>query len=303
MSTPAAIPTIPTTPDGRPERPVLVTAIAILDLVGAGLAGLLGVACVIGGIAGAANGDTEASWAVALGIAFLGVAALYGAAGIGMLMLKRWGWGLQLAGSILGLVLGCLGMIVNALIIAYLVQSSTRLAFSGRRVDELSDDERRRLASAPPGSQAAVVVAIVAVVLLVGIALTGMMAAIAVPNLLNAIQRGKQKRTMGDIRTVATAAESYAIDYNAYPAAETIDELAAVLQPTYTKVLPTRDGWNRPLDVAMRRDGYVVRSGGRDGAYDPADPWGYAEGSTTNFKDDIVFSSGRFVRWPDGAQQ
>ncbi len=36
--------------------------------------------------------------------------------------------------------------------------------------------------------------------LLIVVAIIGMLAAIAIPNLLNALQRGKQKRTMGDIR-------------------------------------------------------------------------------------------------------
>ena len=32
---------------------------------------------------------------------------------------------------------------------------------------------------------------------------------------MNAIDRGKQKRTMADIRAVATAVDSYAVDHNA----------------------------------------------------------------------------------------
>src|ERR1017187_4807090 len=41
--------------------------------------------------------------------------------------------------------------------------------------------------------------------LLLVIAIIGILAAIAIPNLLNALQRGKQKRTMADMRTLATA--------------------------------------------------------------------------------------------------
>ena len=48
--------------------------------------------------------------------------------------------------------------------------------------------------------------------LLVVIAIIGILAAIAVPNLLNAVQRGKQKRTMSDMRALATAIEAYAVD-------------------------------------------------------------------------------------------
>ena len=41
--------------------------------------------------------------------------------------------------------------------------------------------------------------------LLIVVAIIGIIAAIAIPNLLNAIHRGRQKRTMADMRTVATA--------------------------------------------------------------------------------------------------
>ena len=55
--------------------------------------------------------------------------------------------------------------------------------------------------------------------LLIVIAIIGILAAIAIPNLLNAVQRGKQKRTMSDMRALATAIESYAVDNNVYPTA------------------------------------------------------------------------------------
>ena len=45
--------------------------------------------------------------------------------------------------------------------------------------------------------------------LLIVIAIIGILAAIAIPNLLNAVQRGKQKRTMSDMRALATAIEAY----------------------------------------------------------------------------------------------
>ena len=57
--------------------------------------------------------------------------------------------------------------------------------------------------------------------LLIVIAIIGILAAIAIPNLLNAVQRGKQKRTMSDMRALATAVEAYAVDNNNYPQAAT----------------------------------------------------------------------------------
>src|SRR5437879_282691 len=55
--------------------------------------------------------------------------------------------------------------------------------------------------------------------LLIVIAIIGILAAIAIPNLLNAVQRGRQKRTMSDMRALATAIESYSVDNNNYPSA------------------------------------------------------------------------------------
>ncbi|MEO6327242.1 MAG: prepilin-type N-terminal cleavage/methylation domain-containing protein, partial [Thermoanaerobaculia bacterium] len=50
--------------------------------------------------------------------------------------------------------------------------------------------------------------------LLIVVAIIGIIVAIAIPNLLNAIQRAKQKRTMADMRSIGTAIEAYAIDHN-----------------------------------------------------------------------------------------
>ena len=63
--------------------------------------------------------------------------------------------------------------------------------------------------------------------LLIVVAIIGIIAAIAIPNLLNAIDRGKQKRTMVDMRSIGTAVESCAIYINYYPTAGDIATLSA----------------------------------------------------------------------------
>ena len=55
--------------------------------------------------------------------------------------------------------------------------------------------------------------------LLIVVAIIGIIAAIAVPNLLTAIQRSKQKRSMADMRAIGTALGSYQTDYDKYPTA------------------------------------------------------------------------------------
>src|SRR3954451_19149870 len=88
--------------------------------------------------------------------------------------------------------------------------------------------------------------------LLIVVAIIGILAAIAIPNLLTAMQRSKQKRTMADMRSIATAWEARATDTNRYTAAGGLSlpstsigqsALAGMLAPTYIKLLPSKDGW------------------------------------------------------------
>src|SRR5213075_2606 len=94
--------------------------------------------------------------------------------------------------------------------------------------------------------------------LLIVVAIIGILAAIAIPNLLTAMQRSKQKRTMADMRTIATAWEARATDVNRYNAAGvtlptgavTITNLVSYLSPTYVKTFPQKDGWGNPWGLA-----------------------------------------------------
>lgn len=53
--------------------------------------------------------------------------------------------------------------------------------------------------------------------LLIVVAIIAILAAIAVPNFLEAQVRAKVSRAKSDMRSIATALESYAVDYNKYP--------------------------------------------------------------------------------------
>jgi prepilin-type N-terminal cleavage/methylation domain-containing protein len=55
------------------------------------------------------------------------------------------------------------------------------------------------------------------IVLLIVVAIIAILAAIAVPNFLEAQTRAKVSRTKSDMRSMATAAEMYRVDYNYYP--------------------------------------------------------------------------------------
>ncbi|HEV7425486.1 MAG TPA: prepilin-type N-terminal cleavage/methylation domain-containing protein [Thermoanaerobaculia bacterium] len=153
--------------------------------------------------------------------------------------------------------------------------------------------------------------------LLIVVAIIGILAAIAIPNLLTAMQRAKQKRTMADMRTIATAWEARATDVNKYNAAGALvlpgttitnDSMDLILSPTYIKSLPKVDGWgtawiylaDQALTSTISAQQYAITSYGRDGKSSgtPA-----AVGSTTNFDCDIIYSQGGFLQYPEGVQQ
>ncbi len=137
--------------------------------------------------------------------------------------------------------------------------------------------------------------------LLIVVAIIGIIAAIAIPNLLNAINRGRQKRTMADMRSIATAVESYAVDNNYYPpSVTTAAGLGGYLTPTYIKRLPSNDGWNQAMSFNTDSAGrhYTIISYGRDKVFNTT----FIGTQTNNFDCDIWYQDGTFTQWPEGVQ-
>jgi len=136
--------------------------------------------------------------------------------------------------------------------------------------------------------------------LLIVVAIIGIIAAIAIPNLLNAIDRGKQKRTMADMRSLGTAVESYAVDNNVYPVATDATTLKTIIEAgAYIKNMPTSDGWTNPFQVASATGEYTLFSTGKD----TTNGSNCATGTTRVFTDEICFINGQFLRYPAGSQQ
>lgn len=152
--------------------------------------------------------------------------------------------------------------------------------------------------------------------LLIVVAIIGLLAAMLIPNLIDAMQKAKQKRTMADQRLIGTGMMSWLTDQATAAAAGAssgildlskyspigYSALEAELVPQYLQALPQRDGWKRDFDFyfdAASPESAVmaIRSAGQDlvpatdaytpGAFDPTD---YAQ--------DIVWADGFFVRWP-----
>lgn len=151
--------------------------------------------------------------------------------------------------------------------------------------------------------------------LLIVVAIIGLLAAIAIPNLLNAMHRAKQKRSMADMRTIATAWEARAVDAQTYrvsaalmtwPAVtQEVGSLEAALTPTYVAKIPLYDGWSNTFKVGISGSGdsYSVASLGADRVQNITVTESSAGAITTKSYDcDIIFSDGTFVVYPEGVQ-
>jgi type II secretion system protein G len=144
--------------------------------------------------------------------------------------------------------------------------------------------------------------------LLIVIAIIGIVAAIAIPNLLTALQKGKLKATMGDMKNIGTAIESYMADNYMAPGGGSVNyiaDLSAHLEPFYIKILPTRDAWNGMLRyqsgvISTNQSLYSIISYGRGGTSTGIDinNNGYLINSLEGFENDICFSNGIFTYAP-----
>ncbi len=174
--------------------------------------------------------------------------------------------------------------------------------------------------SPPAGTTKTTNTAMIVVLVIVGglviVGIIGILAAIAIPNLLTAKQRASQKRTMADIRMLGTALESYNADNNEYPKGAAPIDLREALVPKYIRTVPSVDGWGHGYQYTCLKDattpqgdkcvGYVIGSAGKDGRFEHDSLLetlaGQGPGGTTNFDCDIVYSAGNFVEYPEGVQ-
>jgi type II secretion system protein G len=153
--------------------------------------------------------------------------------------------------------------------------------------------------------------------LLIVVAIIGLLAAMLIPNLLDAMQKAKQKKTMAEQRLLGGAMMAWLTDQTSAAAAGamvtsvdlssydsiTTSALASELVPTYIQDIPAYDGWKRPYDLYLDtvppidQDVMAIRSAGLGGV-----PSGdtYVSGAfePTEYDQDLVWADGFFVRWP-----
>jgi len=147
--------------------------------------------------------------------------------------------------------------------------------------------------------------------LLIVIAIIGIIAAIAIPSLLNALDRARQATTVTNVVGMGQGVDRYIQDHPKIGAPRDAD--IAALQTTFeTNEINlnkgmTKDGWGYLLHYAYDSSGngrhFTVQSYGSDGASGPAvtaDANG--EYIVKHFDEDIIYSDGRLVQRPEGAQ-
>jgi prepilin-type N-terminal cleavage/methylation domain-containing protein len=155
--------------------------------------------------------------------------------------------------------------------------------------------------------------------LLIVVAIIGIIAALLVPNFLDALQKAKQKRTMGDERDLGTAWMSWLTDQSAAAAAGlavtdwTGDgdaaDLRAQLVTRYIQEIPDLDGWKETYEYRfctfpdcnpLRAErAFLVRSSGRDGV--ALGTFTFGNFDPTHYDQDIIWADGFFIRWPEKA--
>ncbi len=163
--------------------------------------------------------------------------------------------------------------------------------------------------------------------LLIVVAIIGIIAAILIPNLLDALQKAKQKRTVGDIRAVGGAWFSWLTDQVGAAAAGTANTydysaLTGTLEPEallttlfqstsmfYIQEVPDNDGWGNQFDYrwstnVLSSQVIGICSNGRDGGTSTVCTGTYTMGpfNATKYDSDIVWADGFFIRYPAGAK-
>src|SRR5438128_2256871 len=87
--------------------------------------------------------------------------------------------------------------------------------------------------------------------LLIVVAIIGLLASIALPNLMRAMNKAKQARTLADMKAIGNAMESYAVENNTYPKGLT-NANAQILSSyvsRYLQTVPPGDGWTNPWHI------------------------------------------------------
>lgn len=85
-------------------------------------------------------------------------------------------------------------------------------------------------------------------------------------------ERGRYQRTRADMLALANTLKAYAEAHQGHVPAGTMEaeSLRRVLEPTYSRHVPTHDAWGHPLQYSSDGVHSEIASFGRDGSSDPS---------------------------------
>lgn len=160
--------------------------------------------------------------------------------------------------------------------------------------------------------------------LLIVLLIIGIIASILIPNLLDAVHKAKQRRTMGELRLIGTAWMNWLTDNNGAASAganqtfsvgtfveHTYPQIFGYLHPTdtffYMQAVPEFDPWGSQLKYYMNtslqsESQLLLCSLARDGVPDQCDGTSdilIGPFIATDFDQDIIWADGFLLRWPD----
>ena len=168
--------------------------------------------------------------------------------------------------------------------------------------------------------------------LLIVVAIIGILAALLIPNALEAIQKAKQKSAMKEIQTISTGAIDYITDHGDFSAISLAGPIVSgeafttAISSFYIKTIPLQDPWNTPYEaytgtqvatlitgatgtVAPGNDDIAIMSYGRGGvsgagidatAYTATTPSAglYTVSAMSDFNNDLVAWNGTWICGP-----
>lgn len=130
-----------------------------------------------------------------------------------------------------------------------------------------------------------------------------LVAAIAVPNFITSMQRGKEKTTMADMETISKAIDAYIAEHKAAPEGNTLADIMNKLQPKYIEKLPLKDAWGNDFlysrGTGAKKAEYAVASSGKDGVFNGWEQVGcYNAKNMKDFNNDLIITNGKFTYCP-----
>ena len=126
--------------------------------------------------------------------------------------------------------------------------------------------------------------------LLIALAVIGIVSGIAVPQLLSAYDRSRQRASVADMRSIAVANATYRVDTGSYAGA------FSDLVPLFLNPVPPEDAWGNAWGYQSGSpDQYTLTSFGLDGVTGPAAPTPWFD---EPFEADLVVVNGAFSQVP-----